>query len=67
MPTGDVDRVTRAIQRFARSGAGDIKKLAGYSPPLFRLRVGAWRVLYRRERDRIVIRRVLARKDAYRD
>jgi mRNA interferase RelE/StbE len=45
---------------------GDVKKLVNHVPE-YRLRVGAWRVLFEIEKDTIVIARVLNRKDAYRN
>ncbi len=56
----------RALQTIAETGVGDVKKLHGYRLPTWRLRVRNWRVLYRREDGRIVVRRILNRKEAYR-
>ncbi|HUP03633.1 MAG TPA: hypothetical protein VMU19_06570 [Bryobacteraceae bacterium] len=33
-------RVKQAVERFAATGAGNIRKLQGIEPPEFRLRVG---------------------------
>ena len=38
-------RVTAALERFASTGHGDVKKLQG-RPNDFRLRVGKWRVFF---------------------
>jgi mRNA-degrading endonuclease RelE of RelBE toxin-antitoxin system len=40
----DRERVERAVKDLP---AGDIRQLAGWRPPTWRLRVGTWRVLYR--------------------
>jgi mRNA-degrading endonuclease RelE of RelBE toxin-antitoxin system len=39
-------RVKQAVERLAKSGAGDIKRLQGFHPPEFRLRVGDWRIRF---------------------
>jgi mRNA interferase RelE/StbE len=57
-------RVRPAIERLAWGG-GDVRRLAGIDPPLFRLRVGDWRVLFRYEEAMIVILRILPRDKAY--
>jgi len=38
-------RVTSALERFAATGHGDVKKLRG-RPGDFRMRVGKWRVFF---------------------
>lgn len=59
-------RVKSAIQQFADTGHGRVKRLAGISAPRFRLRVGEWRVLFRSETGAIHVHRVLHRREAYR-
>lgn len=59
-------RVQRGVERFAGSGAGNIKRLQGIDPPEFRLRVGDWRVRFHRVGKIIRILRVLHRTEAYR-
>jgi mRNA interferase RelE/StbE len=44
--------------------AGDVKKLADFTPE-YRLRVGDYRVLFEVEESKVVIYRILHRKDAY--
>ena len=39
-------RVKEAVERFAQTGAGNLKALRGMHPPEFRLRVGDWRVRF---------------------
>ena len=41
-------RVTAALERFASTGHGDVKKLQGRLND-FRLRVGKWRVFFDRD------------------
>lgn len=58
-------RVHAAIERLV-TGDGDVRRLAGIDLPLFRLRVGDWRVLFRYDGATIVIHRILPRDKAYR-
>jgi mRNA interferase RelE/StbE len=50
-----------AVQPFATSAK--IKKLVGFKPPLYRVRSGDYRIIYRIEDSIIVIMRVINRKD----
>ena len=65
-----IDRVTAkrildAVDRL-RFGQGDIKPMAGYDPPAKRLRIGAYRVVYRElDQNRVNILRVGLRDDMY--
>ena len=43
---------------------GDTKKLTNFTPE-YRLRVGNYRVLFETEKDRIVIYRIMHRKESY--
>jgi hypothetical protein len=36
-------RLLKALDRFLKTDAGNVKRLEGFNPPLFRLRVGDWR------------------------
>ena len=62
----DRELVEQTIERFAETGAGDVKMLAGQDRQ-FRLRAGDWRVRFVYERpDVIRILHIRNRKDAYR-
>lgn len=63
---GVARRVQQAMERFARTGAGNIKRLQGIEPPEFRLRVGDWRVRFHRQGEIIRVLRVRNRREAYR-
>lgn len=60
-------RINKAIDRYARTQAGEIKHLKGVAKNTWRLRVGDWRVFYTYESvsRTIVIARVLHRSEAY--
>lgn len=60
-------RVVEAVERFARTGEGDVVRLVDVAPPEFRLRVGEWRVRFSRDAEhRLHVLRVLPRGKAYR-
>ena len=58
-------RIFAALQRFAETSAGDVKKLEGDTGEL-RLRVGDWRVRFVEEPGTILVKRVRHRSDVYR-
>ncbi len=63
----DRERITKTILRLDEpfSHGLDLKKLKGYKNK-FRLRVGAYRILFEMERESIRIFAVLKRRKAYR-
>ena len=61
----DASAVADAIERFANTSVGDVKKLKGH-PPRWRLRVGRFRIVFDYEFDGIHVLAVTDRKDAYR-
>jgi mRNA interferase RelE/StbE len=64
----DYDQNTRKrlIEAVNRIPQGDIKKLQGEKyPPLYRLRVGKYRIIYHIEQDEIIIVKVDTRGDVY--
>ncbi len=64
----DQIRIVDAVTRYATTERGDVLALAGAKPPELRLRVGAWRVRFRRDaaQGTLFILRVLPRDKAYR-
>jgi mRNA-degrading endonuclease RelE of RelBE toxin-antitoxin system len=59
-------RVKQAVERFALSGSGNVKKLQGIDPPEYRLRSGDHRVRFALDGAVMIVLRVRDRKDAYR-
>ena len=57
-------RVMARIEELQNDLSGDVKKLTSFTPE-YRLRVGDYRVLFEVEDGKVVIYRVLHRKDAY--
>jgi len=58
-------RVIDAVSRLSEDNAG-IRRLEGYKPPLFRIRVGDWRILFTMDAGVATVLRVLPRDKAYR-
>ena len=63
---GIARRVRHAVERFAATGAGSVKKLHGIHPPEYRLRVGDHRARFGLDGETIRIVRVRNRREAYR-
>jgi hypothetical protein len=63
---GVARRVKQSVERFAATGAGNVKGLHGIHPPEFRLRAGDWRVRFHDHGEWIEVLCVRNRKDAYR-
>lgn len=65
MPPADADGMLGALQQFAETGKGDIKKLKG-AKGRWRLRWGKWRAFYTPDGRILRVLRVLDRKETYR-
>lgn len=65
MSSVEARRVIAKVEGLRDGLVGDIKRLTNFTHE-YRLRVGNYRVLFELEDTRIVIYRVLHRKDAYR-
>ena len=66
LPNTSRDQIEDAIERFAQTGHGDVKMLAGEKRQL-RLRVGDWRVRFIYEKPDIIrILHIRNRLEAYR-
>jgi len=63
---GTARRVKQAVERFAETGAGSVKKLQGIDPPEYRLRVGDYRVRFELGGETVRILRVRNRPEAHR-
>ena len=60
-------RLLETLARFLETQAGDVKQLRGFDPPLYRLRIGDWRVIFRKSGDESIdVVRVRNRREAYR-
>ena len=63
---GIARRVKQAVERFADTGAGNVKWLQGIDPPEYRLRVGDYRVRFHLDDETVQVLRVRNRREAYR-
>jgi mRNA interferase RelE/StbE len=65
IPKKDVVKIIEKINEMMGGLKGDVKRLTNFTPE-YRLRYGDWRVLFEVEDDRIIIYRIMHRKDIYR-
>jgi len=65
IPKTDAKRIADAIFLMKNGLVCDIKKLSNFSTE-YRLRVGNWRILFEISKNKIIIYRILHRKEAYR-
>ena len=66
LETQDRDLVEDTIERFAKTGAGDVKMLAG-ADRQYRLRAGDWRIRFLFEKPDIIrVLHIRNRREAYR-
>ncbi|MCZ6844184.1 MAG: type II toxin-antitoxin system RelE/ParE family toxin [SAR324 cluster bacterium] len=65
LPRDATKQLLLKIEALENDLVGDVKRLTNFTPE-YRLRVGRYRVLFEIERDRVVIYRIVHRKEAYR-
>ncbi len=58
-------RVVSKIEVLQNNLGGDVKQLTNFTPE-YRLRVGNYRVLFEVEDDKVIVYRIVHRKNAYR-
>lgn len=66
IPQSVAIQILGTLARFLQCEEGNVKRLEGIEPPLYRLRTQNHRVLFRDRGDHIEVTRVRDRKDAYR-
>ena len=60
------ERIVAAVDEFARTGRGDVRRLQSAKDEVYRLRVGDWRIFFTPEGEiLILILRVRPRGGAY--
>ena len=64
IPNPDVENIFSKIEMLKTDLTGDVKKLTNFTPE-YRLRVGNYRILFEIENNKIIIYRIIHRKDAY--
>ena len=65
MTATDRDRVVERLRWLEDDLRGDVKRLTDYFPE-FRMRAGDWRALFEVAGERIIVYRILHRREAYR-
>lgn len=60
----DARRIVARVAALRNDLAGDVKRLTDFTPE-YRLRVGDFRALFEIEGNKVVIYRIVNRKDAY--
>ena len=64
IPLKERERIVGRIERMEDDLQGDVKKLTNHTPE-YRMRSGNYRVLFEIEEGKIVVYRILHRKEAY--
>jgi mRNA interferase RelE/StbE len=64
IPRNDLESIFEKIEYMKTDLRGDVKKLTNFTPE-YRLRIGNYRVLFEVENNKIVIYRIIHRKEAY--
>ena len=59
-------RILTALDRFARTGEGDVNRLEDIEPPEFRLRVGDYRLRFHDHGHTLYVTAVKHRREVYR-
>jgi mRNA-degrading endonuclease RelE of RelBE toxin-antitoxin system len=59
-------QILKTFARFAHSEEGNVKRLQGVNPPLYRLRTQDHRVIFRDLGDAIEVTHIRNRREAYR-
>lgn len=61
----DRERVIERLRLLENDLRGDVKRLSNFTPE-YRMRAGDWRALFEVAGNRVVVYRILHRKEAYR-
>ncbi len=64
IPKQEGKRIVEKLKILEDNLQGDVKKLTNYTTE-YRMKVGNWRILFEVEDEKIIIYRILHRKEAY--
>jgi len=64
IPKNQLIKILEKIEKLQFGLQGDIKRLTDFTPE-YRLRVGDYRILFEIEGNKLIIYRILHRKDVY--
>ena len=65
VPKTELENIFEKIEMMKTDLHGDVKKLTNFTPE-YRLRTGNYRILFEIENNKIIVYRIIHRKDAYR-
>jgi mRNA interferase RelE/StbE len=65
LPQRESRQIVRRIEFLKNGLKGDVKRLTNFTPE-YRLRTGNYRILFEVEAAKLIVYRILHRKDAYR-
>lgn len=63
LPKTQQAKLIKSLELFAQGNTADVKKLKNFTPA-YRLRAGDYRLLFEADETRIVVYRIIHRKDA---
>ena len=64
VPKPELENIFDKIEMMKTDLCGDVKKLTNFTPE-YRLRAGNYRILFEIENNKIIVYRIIHRKDAY--
>ena len=64
IPKPELENIVDKIEMMKTDLHGDVKKLTNFTPE-YRLRAGNYRILFETEGNKIIVYRIIHRKDAY--
>lgn len=64
IPANYLKKILAGIEKMKDNLEGSVKHLTNFTPE-YRLRVGVYRILFEIENDKIVVYRIMHRKEAY--
>ena len=64
IPKQDGKRIVEKLKVLEDNLQGDVKRLTNHTPE-YRMRVGDWRILFEIEDKKIIVYRILHRREAY--
>ena len=64
IPKNDLEKLFKKIDNLSDNLSGNVKKLTNFTPE-YRMKSGNYRVLFEIDRHKIILYRILHRKDVY--
>ncbi|MBI4279011.1 MAG: type II toxin-antitoxin system RelE/ParE family toxin [Armatimonadetes bacterium] len=67
LPSGHRQQIIEGLRRLGAGHSLDVKRLRGYRPPVYRMRSGDFRILFRRGEASVHILAIIDRQDLERE